>query len=125
MSIKDLITKFFSGFQDYYNTEKELLKLKIIKEISGVMGIVVGAVFIIMLFHITIALIGLWLGFWISSMLGSYALGFGITGLIYLIWLIISVIFRKKLLIKPFTDFVVTAMTEKYNKQNEDEQQGT
>lgn len=128
MSIKDLFSKLTSGIQQYFETEKELLKLRIIKEVAGLLGIVFSAVFIIMLFHIAIALLGLWLGFWMSSLLGSYAYGFGATSLIYAVWLVISVVYRKTLLIKPFTSMVVSAMTdvdEDDLEDKKDEQQTT
>ena len=128
MSIKDLFSKLTSGIQQYFETEKELLKLRIIKEVAGLLGIVFSAVFIIMLFHIAIALLGLWLGFWMSSLLGSFSYGFGATSLIYAVWLVISVVYRKTLLIKPFTSMVVSAMTDVDKdelEEKKDEQQTT
>lgn len=126
MSIKELFNKLTSGIQEYIQTEKELLKLRVIKELAGVLGMVFGAVFIIMLFHVAIALLGLWVSFYLSSILGSYTLGFGITGLLYLVWFTVSLIFRKTLLIKPFTSMVVAAMTDEEKIENkEDEQQTT
>ena len=123
MSIKDIINKFFGGFQEYIDTEKELLKLRIVKEISGVLGIVIAAVFLIMIFHIGIALIGIWLGFLLSSVFDSYSIGFGITGSVYILWLAVLVVFRRPLLITPFTNIVISAMTE--DESNEEDEDGS
>lgn len=112
MTIKQKIAQLFSGVQDYIETEKELIKLKLIKEVAKQMGFIFSAIFIIMLFHICIALVGVWLGFVFAEYYESYTIGFGFTAGLYIIWFVVSIVFRKTLLIKPFTNAVISAMTD-------------
>jgi len=127
-SIKDIINNIFGGFHKYIETEKELIRLKVIKEASRMLGLIFGTIFIIMMFHLCMALLGIWLGFLLSGLFdGNYMVGFGITTAIYTLWLFISIKYRKTLLIKPFTELMISTITEKRNKETEeeDEQPGT
>ncbi len=85
------------------------------------MGMAFSALFIIVLFHITMALAGIWLGFWLGELLDSTTLGFGVTVLIYILWLILSVVFRRTLLIKPFTKLIISTIIEEEELEEEKE----
>ncbi|WP_417601082.1 hypothetical protein [Owenweeksia hongkongensis] len=125
MNIKDIINKLFGGLQKYLDTEKELIKLKVVKELARFLGMVFSAIFIITMFHLCVLMVGMWIGFLLSSFFDNHLIGFGITTVIYIIWLIVSVKYKKTLLIKPFTNIVISAMTETSNNEKiEDEQQG-
>ncbi|AEV33028.1 hypothetical protein Oweho_2052 [Owenweeksia hongkongensis DSM 17368] len=125
MNIKDIINKLFGGLQKYFDTEKELIKLKVVKELARFLGMVFSAIFIITMFHLCVLMVGMWIGFLLSSFFDNHLIGFGITTVIYIIWLIVSVKYKKTLLIKPFTNIVISAMTETSNNEKiEDEQQG-
>ncbi len=73
---------------------------------------VFAAVFIITMLNITLALIGIWFGFFLSELLDSLSVGFGLAGLSYLLVLTLIIIFRKPLLIRPFTNISIVAMQE-------------
>ncbi|WP_417593148.1 hypothetical protein [Owenweeksia hongkongensis] len=125
MNIKDIINKLFGGLQKYLDTEKELIKLKVVKELARFLGMVFSAIFIITMFHLCVLMVGMWIGFLLSSFFDNHLIGFGITTVIYILWLIVSVKYKKTLLIKPFTNIVISAMTETSNNEKiEDEQQG-
>lgn len=112
MKLPNKIREFLHGIQDYIESEKELLRLKLIKKASSIAGSLFSAIFILILFHITIAFIGIWLGFWLSDVFNSLPLGFGATAIFYILWLVVSIIFRKALLVKPVVNIVVAALTE-------------
>lgn len=122
MKVLDKIKHFFQGIQDYLESEKELLRLKAVKVVSSFAGHLFSMVFLLILFHTTIALLGIWLGFWLSEVFDSFTMGFGITVIIYLLWFILTLIFRKALLVKPFTNAVVSAMAD-YKKEDEEDQE--
>ena len=126
MGIKDIINNLFGGFQKYIESEKEILRLRAIKEVSRMLGLIFGTIFIIMMFHLCMAFIGIWLGFLLSGIFDNNILGFGLTTGVYIIWLLISIKYRKKLFIKPFTDLMISTMTEKVSSKSktEDEQPG-
>lgn len=121
MKIQEKINELFSGITDYIESEKEIIKLKLVRKVARLMGMVFSTVFIIILFHVCIAIIGIWLGFWLSDIYESFTTGFGITALIYVVWLALSIIFRQTLLVKPFTSAVVSAMVEEEKIENSHE----
>lgn len=128
MSIKEIINNIFGGFQKYIDTEKEIIRLKVVKELSRMLGLIFSTIFIIMMFHLCMLLLGIWLGFLLSGLFDNYMIGFGVTTGIYAIWLAISIKYRKPLLIKPFTDLMISSITEREKRKNasnkEDEQPG-
>lgn len=92
------------------------------------LGLIFSTIFIIMMFHLCMLLLGIWLGFLLSGLFDNYMIGFGVTTGIYAIWLAISIKYRKPLLIKPFTDLMISSITEREKRKNasnkEDEQPG-
>lgn len=73
-------------------------------------------------------LLGIWLGVLLSDIFDSYMIGFGATTGIYALWVAISIKYRKPLLIRPFTNLMVSSLTEletrRKQTKNEDEQPG-
>lgn len=92
------------------------------------LGLIFSTIFIIMMFHLCMLLLGIWIGFLLSGMFDNYMIGFGVTTGIYAIWLAISIKYRKTLLIKPFTNLMVSSLTELESRRkqtkNQDEQPG-
>lgn len=128
MKILDRFTAYFANFKEYLTNEVELVKLTIMRKLGNVLGLIFSAIFIMFLFHITIALIGIWIGFYLSEIYDSTSIGFGITVLIYIAWTMISIIFRNALLVKPFSKLIINSMLEleeldklKQEAKNEDE----
>lgn len=112
MKITETITTYIKNLKDYINSELDLLKLSAMRKIGNLLGLIFSAIFVMFLFHITIALIGIWVGFWLSEVYDSTSIGFGITVLIYMLWTIISIVFRRTLLVKPFSKLILKTMLE-------------
>lgn len=112
MNLISLIQKYIDQIKDYFRNETDLIRLKLIRAMSIIAANVFAAVFIITMLNITLALLGVWLGFLISEYLDSYSIGFGLAGLSYLLILTLIIIFRKPLLIRPFTNISIVAMQE-------------
>lgn len=121
MKLPKIIRDFFASIQDYINTERELIRLKIVKKGSDVIAAIFSYLFIIILFHIAMAFAGIWLGLWLSDIFGSFIMGFGVTVLFYMLWLILVIVFRKSLLVKPFANLLVAAFTENDQKPEDKE----
>ncbi len=112
MKITEKITSYIKNLKEYINSELDLLKLSAMRKIGNLLGLIFSAIFIMFLFHITIALIGIWVGFWLSEIYDSTSIGFGITVLIYILWTFISIVFRNALLVKPFSKLILKSMLE-------------
>lgn len=122
MKITDQIKQLGQSVKDYLEAEKEILKLKAVKHLSKVAANLIAVVFIIILFHIMLAMAGIWLGFYLGTIWESYPLGFGISAVVFVVLLALVVIFRKALLINPIINAAISALI-KEEKLPEDEDQ--
>lgn len=123
MKLINLIQKYIDQVKDYFRNETELIRLKIIRVMSIVAANLFAAIFIITMLNITLAIMGVWFGFFLSSLLDSFTLGFGFAGLTYLLILILIIIFRKPLLVRPFTNVAITIMQElSFNEEEKDQE---
>ena len=117
----NLFNKFFGQIKDRFQNETELVRLKLIRALSSIAAQLFAAVFIIIMLNITLAILGIWFGFFLSGLLDSFAIGFGLAALSYLLILGLIIIFRHPLLIRPFTDISIAIMTElKFDEENEE-----
>ncbi len=112
MKLPKIISDFFASIQDYINTEKELLRLKIVKKGSEAVAAAFSYLFIIMLFLMVLGFAGIWLGLWMSELLGSFTLGFGFTAVFYVICLLLAMAFRNSLIVKPLVNLLIAAFTK-------------
>lgn len=112
MKLPKKIREILASIKDYFESEKEIIRLKLIQKGSSGIATLFSLVFILVLFHVTAAMIGLWLGFWLSEVFESFSMGFGITVAFYILWLLVCVIFRKSILVKPFYNFLISALTQ-------------
>jgi hypothetical protein len=121
MILINFLKKYIDQIKEYLRNETELIRLKAIRLISLTAAHLFAAVFIIIMLNITLAIIGIWFGFFLSGLMDSFALGFGFAGLTYLAILLIIVIFRKQVLIRPFTNISIRVIQE-IQSDNEDQE---
>lgn len=112
MKILDQLKNIGEHFKEYLEGEKELLKLKAVKAISANAAKLITAIFLIMLFHIGLAIFGIWLGVYLGEVLDSYAMGFGISALFFGFLFLLVIIFRRPLLINPITNMAIHNMVK-------------
>ncbi len=110
MKLLDQLKNLGANFREYLESEKELVKLKIVKHLSQGAAQLISVLFIIILFHIMLAIFGIWLGVYLGGVLDSYPLGFGISTLVFVAWMIIVIVFRKQILIRPLTNAAINMM---------------
>lgn len=120
MNLINLFKKYIDQIKDYLRNETELIRLKILRGSALVVAHLFAAIFIIIMLNLTLAILGLWFAFFLSDILNSYALGFGLSGLTYLTILILLLVFRKPLLIRPFTKIAVIILQEiNFNEEDQ------
>jgi Zn-dependent protease with chaperone function len=117
MKIIDYISQYFARIKEYIETEIDLVKLKMTQRVGGVLGIVFSGFFMITLFHITVVFIGVWVGLIFSEALESTIKGFGITVLFYVVWLVVSLVFSKQLLVRPLSKIITSAMLDQEEEE--------
>lgn len=121
MKLPKVISDFIASIQDYINSEKEILRLKIVKKGSEAVAAIFSFLFIIMLFLMVLGFAGVWLGLWLSDVFGSFTMGFGITVAFYVVWLLLAIAFRNSLLVKPLVNLLIAAFTKDDPKPEDNE----
>ena len=89
-------------FREYAEARVELLRLKLLRAAARSAGTFLWIIISLFLVFLVIIFAGLVLGFWLSSLTGSYISGFGITTGILLLLLLLLAVFRRALFINPF-----------------------
>jgi ABC-type multidrug transport system fused ATPase/permease subunit len=112
MKLPKVLREFLAGIQDYINTEKELLRLKMVKTGSQAVATIFSFLFVIMLFLLVFGFAGIWLALWLSEIFGSFTTGFGLTAGFFALLLILAVVFRNSLLVKPLVNLLIAAFTK-------------
>lgn len=121
MSQPDNLGSFISEnkavLKEYLETRMEIYRLQSLRILSKSAGyfawIMVSALlaFLILIFG------GLMLGYWFSSMLGSYVKGFGLMTLLLMVLFVLLALLRKPLFVDP----VVQSIIQKSREEEEEE----
>lgn len=124
MANPDNIETFFEEnkklMREYVMTKLEFFKLKFISYFSKSAGLIIWFIISIFLVFLFMVFLGLFTGFWLSNLTGSYTSGFGLTALIMLGVIITMALLRKPLFINPLMRSMikhlsVTKTTEQQN----------
>jgi len=108
--------------KEYLDTRMEIYRLQSLRIFSKSAGyfawIMVSALlaFLILIFG------GLMLGYWFSSMLGSYVKGFGLMTLLLVVLFILLALFRKSLFVDPVVQSIIKKSREEEEEAASDEQ---
>jgi hypothetical protein len=97
-------------FKDYVETRSTIYKLKAVRTLSNVFGLLIWLVISAFLFFLVLIFIGLVLGFWFAEMTGSLASGFGIATLLLMIFIVILALLRKQIFIYPLIRIFIQTM---------------
>lgn len=106
--------------KDYFETRLDILRLKIIRIFSKSAGYLIWIIVSLFLLWLFIIFLGLVTGFWLSSVTGSYTIGFGITALIILILIIILALLRKVLFVNPIIRTIIKKAIKETETGNEE-----
>jgi lipopolysaccharide export LptBFGC system permease protein LptF len=93
---------------DYIETRISLLKLQSVRTLSRTGGMLIWAVIAIFFTFLILMFAGLVLGFWFSSLTGSYIKGFGLATLVYIVLFILITLFRKTLFVDPMVEKIIS-----------------
>lgn len=121
MRLPNFIQSILDRVQEYFETEKELLRLKIVRQVSFLLAHLIAMLFVVILFNIMLAMAGIWLGFYFTELLGSHSIGFGLSAGIFVLLLVLVMAFRRTLLVKPFVNIAVKIFASESKDAHEDE----
>lgn len=93
--------------KDYIDARLEIFRLGLIRILSKSAGYLIWVILSLFLFFLFLIFAGLVLGFWMSSLTGSYVAGFGITTGILLLVIVLLALFRRQLFVNPIIRMVI------------------
>lgn len=111
------LQKILDRFRRLVEKEWELVKLKSVLTLSRLIANAYAFIFLAIFINITLVLVGLFIGFWLTEVTGSFTQGFGLTAAIFVLVSILLLIFRKALLVNPFS----SALLHFYQKLKKEE----
>lgn len=96
--------------KDYFETRLELYRLQGARQAAKIAGCIVWVMLALFLGFLFIIFGGITLGYWLSSLTGSYTAGFGLTALIVLLLIGLITALRKTLFISPVIRHIIRSM---------------
>ena len=92
---------------DYIETRIELMKLKAIDKVSGIISSLVSVLLISIMLIFAIAILNIGLAIWIGNLLGGVAYGFFAVGGFYLLIALLLIAFKSKWLKAPIANSII------------------
>jgi hypothetical protein len=100
-SLGSFLTETRDLLKDYIETRAQIYRLTLIGIIARSAGLMAWIVVAAFLFFLLVVFGGLVTGFWLSSLLGSYVFGFGLTAVGILILIGLVTVCRNFLFVNP------------------------
>ncbi|MBI2729599.1 MAG: hypothetical protein HYX40_02400 [Sphingobacteriales bacterium] len=105
--------------QDYFETRMEVYRLQAIKTFSKTAGLFLWTLISVFLIFLVIIFTGIVIGFWLSELLKSNVLGFGLTTVFMVLIIILLALFRRQLFINPIIRSIINNTQTEEKKEFE------
>lgn len=108
--------------KEYLETRMEIYRLQSLRIFSKSAGYFAWIIVSLFLAILIVIFGGLMLGYWFSSLLGSYVKGFGLMTLLLVIVFVLLALFRKSLFVDPVVQSIIqrSREEEEADKDNDD-----
>jgi hypothetical protein len=106
--------------KEYLETRMEIYRLRSLRIFSKSAGYFAWIFISLFLAFLIVIFGGLMLGYWFSSMLGSYVKGFGVITLLLIILFVLLALFRKSLFVDPVVQSIIQRSREEETQEEED-----
>jgi sterol desaturase/sphingolipid hydroxylase (fatty acid hydroxylase superfamily) len=106
--------------KEYLETRMEIYRLQSLRVFSKVAGYFAWVLISLFLAFLILIFGGLMLGYWFSSMLGSYVKGFGLITLLLVVVFVLLALFRKSLFVDPVVHSIIKRSREEEEDNTED-----
>ena len=106
--------------KEYLETRMEIYRLQSLRIFSKSAGYFAWILVSLFLVFLIVIFGGLMLGYWFSSMLGSYTKGFGLITLLLIVVFVLLALFRKSLFVDPVVQSIIQRSREEETQEEED-----
>jgi uncharacterized membrane protein len=107
--------------KEYLETRMEIYRLQSLRIFSKSAGYFAWILVSLFLVILIVIFGGLMLGYWFSSMLGSYVKGFGLMTLLLVVLFVLLTLFRKSLFVDPVVQSIIQKSREEEEEAASDE----
>jgi hypothetical protein len=107
--------------KEYLEARMEIYRLQSLRIFSKSAGYLAWVLVSAFLGFLIVVFGGLMLGYWFSSMFGSFVKGFGLVTLLLLVIFILLVLFRKPLFVDPVVQSIIQKAREEEDEKEEDD----
>ncbi len=112
---------FFSDLKnlivEYFKNRLEIARLSVFEKIAKIIAVIFSAIILVFLFFLTILLLSLTGGFYLSNIFENNFYGFGIMAAFFLFLFILLLLFRKELLDKLIINKVIRILFDDKNEK--------
>jgi len=105
--------------KEYLETRMEIYRLQSLRFFSRSAGYFAWIIVSLFLAFLIVIFGGLMLGYWFSSMLGSYVKGFGLMTLLLVVLFILLALFRKSLFVDPVVQSIIQRSREEETEEED------
>ena len=105
--------------KEYLETRMEIYRLQSLRIFSKSAGYFAWIIVSLFLAFLILIFGGLMLGYWFSSMLGSYVKGFGLITLLLVVLFVLLALFRKSLFVDPVVQSIIQRSREEEMEEEE------
>ena len=125
MSQPDNLGAFFSEnkalLKEYMETRMEIYRLQSLRIFSKSAGYLAWIIVSLFLAFLILLFTGVLIGFWFSTLLGSYIEGFGLTtGLLVAVFVLLA-LFKKSLIVNPVIQTIIQRLREEEKEEEAEE----
>lgn len=99
--------------KDYIDIRVRIIQLRATRLFAKAAGNIAWMLVLLFMVFLLCIFIGLTMGFYLSSVTGSYTAGFGFTTLFILLLVLLLVMLRKRLFIDPIIKTVIKSLNDK------------
>jgi hypothetical protein len=107
MEAHSKIEETVDNIKDYVNTRYELAGLQVTEKVSGVISNVISGFMILVVIMLAVVLLSFSGAWFLSSVIGHRYSGFLVVGGFYLLAGILLVVFKDKILFRPFRNVII------------------
>ena len=121
-NFKDYVTETKNVISNYLEARWKLTRLNVSGRLAHTLGVFLAIIIAAMLGFFVVMFLGLLLAFWITDLSGSHTLGFAVSAFLFIIFFVIVLIFRRKLIQDPLANILVRELSEETEETEEEKE---
>lgn len=123
-SLSEQLLKFFEQIKTYFNLRVEYFKLHVAEYLIRFFSSLALWLVIFLFLFFVVVFASFAFAFWFGKMSGNWSLGFLIVAGFYVLLAILFYVFRKAIIVRPFTSLILSQMDlDKFNDKEDEKDQ--